>query len=301
MKLFELFRHEEWTIGLVRQPMAEIVRNGISEPIDWLPMPEPWTFRADPCLAVDEQGRMHLYCEAIDLREGRGEIHHAILDPEHPKQTHFTPVVVEKTHLSYPQVFRNDDDGWWMAVENWEGGGLALYHADHLGDPWIKRSTVMPERPVVDGTLFRKDDLWWLFCTFQDDLPNSRLHTFYADSLDGPWQPHGLNPIKDDSSGARPGGSLFEVDGKLIRPAQDCSGTYGGALALHHVTLLTSNQFAEQTLRVLTPMPGRYRRGLHTLTGAGDVTVIDAKRWRYHLLEPVRKLMAARKRRLRME
>lgn len=295
MKFSGLFRREEWTLGVVRQSLADIARDGLGASISWLPAAAPWTFCADPFLVTDDVGRLHLFCEAIDVREGRGEIHHAILDPEQQEQTHFVQMVAETTHLSYPQVFRGDGDDWWMAVENWEGGGLALYRSGQLDGPWTKHAIDFPERPVVDGTFFKQNGLWWLFCTFQDDHPNARLHAFYADCLEGSWQPHALNPIKDELSGTRPGGALFEVDGKLVRPAQDSSNTYGGALKLQHVTLLTPSQFAEETLQTLNPPRGSYGQGLHTLTGVGDVSVIDAKRWRYHLFEPVRKLITARK------
>ena len=60
--------------------------------------------------------------------------------------------------------------------------------------------------------------------------------------------PHRLNPLKIDVTSSRPAGPLFERDGMLLRPAQDCSSTYGAAVVLHRIVELTPDRFQEQCL-----------------------------------------------------
>ena len=70
------------------------------------------------------------------------------------------------------------------------------------------------------------------------------------------------------------------VDGKLVLPMQDCTATYGGAIRPLTVTTLTTTAFeADAGEAIKAPRSfGAYRAGLHTLSAAGPVTLLDAKR-----------------------
>ena len=92
-----------------------------------------------------------------------------------------------------------------------------------------------------------------------------------------------MSPVKADLRGSRPAGPLFVADGQLIRPAQDCTTTYGAAVILQRVLRLTPTEFVEEPVARLAPDPrGPLPDGLHTLTAAGPVTLVDGKRhfWR---------------------
>ena len=76
----------------------------------------------------------------------------------------------------------------------------------------------------------------------------------------------------------------------LVRPSQGSTQTYGGAIVLNAVIRLDRSGYEEQPLRRLLSS-GAYPQGLHTLCPAGDVTIIDGKRWAFHPLDPVRYIM----------
>ena len=77
----------------------------------------------------------------------------------------------------------------------------------------------------------------------------------------------------------RPGGTPFVHQGTLYRPAQDCSRGYGGAVALNRVTRLSPVEFHEEVVTVVRPDPhGPFPAGIHTLSAAGDKTIIDGQR-----------------------
>ena len=75
---------------------------------------------------------------------------------------------------------------------------------------------------------------------------------------------------------SRPAGALFLWDGKLIRPSQDSSGGYGSALNLNRVDVLTETDYRETLIERIEPGAGY--RGLHTLNGVGEFSVIDVLR-----------------------
>ncbi len=89
--------------------------------------------------------------------------------------------------------------------------------------------------------------------------------------------------MKIDVRSSRPGGTPFRVDGQLYRPAQDCSRTNGGALAINAVTECTPVRYAENVVAVLRPDPdGPFPDAIHTFTAGLGGILIDGKRVSMH-------------------
>ena len=220
--------HEVWNIGLIDQPATDIVARGILAPVRWLSgLPRGMMF-ADPSCLEYSDGRRMVFVEAMNCRVGRGEIWSADLAPgETPTYSSFEPILRAPYHLSYP--FPILDEGRpILTAESWQAGKTTVWRQ---GDGrWRADGTLLAGRQVLDPTLWRGPDGWWLFCTFRDDGPDSCLHVFSSNSLQGPWSNHPRNPVITDFGGARPAGPLFVAGDQLIRPAQDCSQTYGGAV-----------------------------------------------------------------------
>ena len=194
----------------------------------------------------------------------------------------FEPILRAPYHLSYP--FPILDEGRpILTAESWQAGKTTVWRQ---GDGrWRADGTLLAGRQVLDPTLWRGPDGWWLFCTFRDDGPDSCLHVFSSNSLQGPWSNHPRNPVITDFGGARPAGPLFVAGDQLIRPAQDCSQTYGGAVVPNVVRRLDTQGYEEEPVRRLEPRPGSYPWGVHTFCPAGNVTLIDGKTWRFDPLE----------------
>lgn len=273
--LLDRFARDEWNIGVVHQSVADIVRRGIQEPVTWFPY-NSWRILADPFCLTNADGSITVYAELLNHWLGKGEIVSAtIASGDDLCKAALKRCVVGPAHLSYPNYVQ-DGTTHYAIMESFEAGGLFLWRRD--GATWHYVKTLLT-RPAIDATIYRDVDRWWLFCTFADDGPDERLHLFYADSLLGEWTPHPMNPIKNDRANARPAGALFVVDGQLIRPAQDSSVTYGGRLILNHVRTLTADVFDEVPYRIIVPQSKYYKDGIHTITAAGQYTIIDGKRW----------------------
>ena len=92
-----------------------------------------------------------------------------------------------------------------------------------------------------------------------------------------------MNPIKYDTPIARGAGKPFTLDGKLYRPVQDCSRTYGGELLIKEITILTPDEFSEDNIQKISGcLPFNDR--IHTFNSNGTITVIDGAQNRYSLL-----------------
>jgi hypothetical protein len=188
------------------------------------------------------------------------------------------PVLPDEVHASYPYIVTHDSEIYCLP-EVARARGVRLFRARRFPGDWEDLGILVPDVAAVDPTVVHHDGRWWLFFTDKDVDSNAALHLWHAPELLGPWEPHTSNPIKTDVRSSRPAGTPFVHDGKLFRPAQDCSSTYGGAIALNEVEVLTPNRFRERVVHVIGPAPrSPYPAGCHTLSAMGPQTLIDGKR-----------------------
>jgi hypothetical protein len=96
-----------------------------------------------------------------------------------------------------------------------------------------------------------------------------------ADRLTGPWtfQPGGV--VASDVRVARGAGSVFETAGRLIRPSQDGSVSYGHALILNEILALAEAPYRERAIcRVESGWMPRLE-GVHSYSRVGEWEAID--------------------------
>ena len=78
-----------------------------------------------------------------------------------------------------------------------------------------------------------------------------------------------------DAGAARPAGGFVRRQGRLLRPVQDCTDGYGGAIGLAEVLRLDPRGFQQRFLSRIAPVPGAAYRGLHTINRAGPIETVD--------------------------
>ena len=273
------FRHNEWNIGLVRQPIQAFLEPSFRPEIEWNSAPSAHSFRADP-FGVLVDGIPYVFYEHLDYRDGLGTIRCNM-----PRSSSFDEEINvdfgTNVHLSYPYVFAHED-AIYCVPETHNLNEIALYRALEFPVRWERYRVLVPNFAGVDTTVFRWKDGWWLMCGNQLDGPNEKLFVFHADDLRGPWKSHPGNPVKTDARNSRPGGTPFVVDGKLYRPAQDSSRSYGNRVVMNEVTTLTENDFSEHEVAIVHPFSNsQYPAGVHTISSFGQWTLIDARRSRF--------------------
>lgn len=278
--LRDLFRHEQWNVGVVDQPIAAFLDASTRAPTKWLPVPGDSEIRADP-FGIQRDGRTTILCEYLNYDNNRGVI--VAADPA--GRTADLPVEIgpkPNVHLSYPFLLQ-DGDRLLCVPETHEAREIALYESERFPDRWRRVATLVSDTRTVDATLFRHESCWWLMGS--EPAPkgaNCQLHLWYSQDLSGPYRPHAGNPVKIDVRSARPGGTPFVHEGVLYRPAQDCSTRYGERIVINRVTELTPTSFREDFACAVEPdARGPYPAGLHTLSAVGNLTLIDGRRIRF--------------------
>lgn len=291
------FRYDVWHVGLCETSAAELVGEGLTRPVRWLPRPGAWRYLADPFVMELPEGPL-LLMEDYAYRDAKGRISAV---PVGAAAAAPRVVFEAEEHLSYPFVLRVGER-FACVPECAEGERLRWLEWDAGSGTLVQRRFLAP-LALADPTLVEHEGAWFLFgCP--PHAPQHELWAWHAGSLDGPWTPHPLNPLKSDVGSARPAGPFFRVGDALYRPAQDCSRSYGGRVVLHRVLRLSRDAYAEERVRVIEPLPGSgYPHGLHTLSPFSGGVALDARLRRLSLAAPALRLhvlLAERRRRRRL-
>jgi hypothetical protein len=267
--------HEIWNIGIVDEPIRVFLQPRARPRVRWLPPLRKGRFLADP-FGVSKNQVLYILCEEFDYRRGKGRIVCIELNEDMPRSEP-QPAIQLPIHLSHPYLLEHRGTIY-CVPETYEAREINLYRAKTFPLEWDRVSTLVDNFAGVDPTVFQYEDRWWLTCCDQDTGPFDRLFVWHARDLFGTWIPHSTNPVKVDIHSSRPAGTPFMHDGRLYRPAQDCSTTYGARVVLNRVTKLTPTEFEEETEVAAEPyVDSDYPHGLHTLSAAGSATLLDGK------------------------
>ena len=291
---------EMWRAGFIPAPIATLAEPAAwaawASRIAWLPDPGPWRYLADP-FGLQRDGLTHVFVEAFDYRTLHGVIEHHELAPDLTWRNRST-VLALPHHVSYPFIVEDAGEVF-MIPENYRSNAITLYRARRFPAEWVRETTLLEGVPGAEPSLFKHEGRWWMFFTVVSGGRDQReLHLAHAERLTGPWRLHRQNPVINDATGARPGGTPFLAgDGAVMLPVQDCSRTYGEALRFARFTELSpENVVVEHTAARLTGglASAAERDGFHTLAHCGTGTLFDVKRfqhdWGRHVVDLRRRL-----------
>ena len=286
----KIFYLEQWKTGVCEKTIEEFMdehyRSEVQNPPEvefeektrWLAKTSRDKFLADPFFVKKTGNGMQLLAEEYDFLTGKGYL----VDVELDRNCAIVDKrrIMEGTeHMSYPFILQHQEKTYCIP-EICERNSISLY--EQVGDEWIYIKDLVEDFPGVDSTVIQHNDCWWLFATDKRDHPSTKLFIWYAKELLGDWLPHSLEPAKTDVQSSRSGGLPFFYKGKLFRPTQDCSSTYGGAVTINEISSLTQDIFEERP--VLHIKPNRrwdYNQGLHTFVPFEGGIIVDSKRYEF--------------------
>jgi hypothetical protein len=233
-------------------------------------------FWADPHILKGDNG-WHVFLEEYLYASGRGHISVMTIG-EDGSWTTPRPVLKQDYHLSYPFVFSWEGVRY-MIPETSKNRTIELYECTDFPDSWVLKRILMNQVRAVDATLLHDQNRWWLFANMaeQDGAETTdELFLFSSDDfLEGSWTPHPLNPIVSDCRTARPAGRVFEYQGEMYRPSQDCSEEYGGGINFNRITRLTEQEYEEVLVDSYKPRWDKNIFGLHSYAIADGLKVVD--------------------------
>lgn len=231
-------------------------------------------FWADP-FAVEHEGRYFIFFEELPYCSRKGRIMAIEVFEDAPPGEPL--VVLERPyHLSYPFLFAWEGS-LYMLPETAENRTIEIYRCEAFPARWRLDRVVLDSLSAYDATLWRGDDRWWMFVSVAEPGADSsdELHLYSSATPLGPWTAHRGNPVISDVRCARSAGPLFERDGKLYRPSQDCSPAYGHSVLINRVDVLCENDYRESAVHRVGPGWREDIQRVHTFGAAGRLRVID--------------------------
>lgn len=270
----------QWNVGVIDAPIQALLDEDTPPEIRWSPLAE-----ADPYFLADPFGAVRgddlwILCEECGASTARAMGVKA-LSAVRVRDGSFSPAQRIAgdafLHMSYPYLLDHGGETY-LVPESVRSKRISLFRALAFPTDWEEVATIADGVRAVDSTIVRFDDRWWLMYTDENLGKNDNLCLLYADDIHGPWLPHKANPVKQDVRSSRPAGTPFLHEGALYRPAQNCSQSYGGSIVLNRVVEMTPSRFSEEPITEIRPAPP-YSAGTHTLSSAGEMTVIDGLRF----------------------
>nr|WP_298927232.1 hypothetical protein [uncultured Allomuricauda sp.] len=234
-------------------------------------------FWADP-FPIEKNGKYYIFFEELIYKNGLGNI--SVLELDEKGNYSKPSVVLEKDyHLSYPFLIE-DQDQLWMIPETLQSNQIELYHCEEFPLKWKLEKILIKNIRAVDTTILYHNKKYWLFCNIRENegaSTSDELFLFHSSVLaTDKWQPHPMNPIVSDVRYSRPAGQIFEYNGHLIRPSQNCAKHYGYGMQLQIIERLTETDYKEVNLQSIHPNWSKDLISTHTLNHEGKLTVIDA-------------------------
>ena len=240
-------------------------------------------FWADPFI-IFKDDVYYVFFEEFVYEKNKGHISFLTIkensDYSKPKK-----ILERSYHLSYPFIFRYNEK-YYMMPDSSPNNTIDVYECSEFPERWSFHKTLIKNITTMDSTLFHKDGKWWLFTSvtsYQNQKRENELFLFYSDNpLSDKWISHPKNPIVSNVKGSRSAGKIFEEDGHILRPAQDCSERYGYGIIFYQINILNEIDYQEKEIRVIYPNWNKKIIGVHTYGQENKLTVIDVriKKWR---------------------
>jgi len=234
-------------------------------------------FWADPHILY-QNNRYYIFIEEYLYRTQKGHISLIVMD-EDGVYSEPTIILDKPYHLSYPFVFEHDNECY-MIPESRSNKTIELYKCVVFPHQWEFCMNLMENVEAVDTTVYYDDDRWWLFVNMVENKGEcawDELFLWSASELQSScWEPHPQNPIVSDCKTARPAGKIFSKNGRLYRPSQNCSKSYGYGYNISEITSLNQHSYEEEIVSRVTPDWDKDIIGTHTFNRINNLHIIDA-------------------------
>lgn len=281
--LYGLLFEKRWQVSLAGCPRGHLrnVLDGTVFPAapEWrtLPIPREYLFYADPFFSADPPG---LLVEAMSRRTALGEI--VLVGKDRHSR-----VLAGPGHYSYPSTCPIGGRQVILPEASLSGPPRA-YELAGGASSCLGTLRLDSDEGVLDPTLLVHGGRLYLFGNLAS-IGSNALFLWSAASLQDRFERHPLSPIRISPMGGRMGGSILEIDGRLIRPGQNFRDSYGDGIVTFEIEELTPATYRE---RLVAELRFADRSGPHTLNWRDGELVFDWYRESVTLLAGVRRLRA---------
>ncbi|BBE73597.1 glucosamine inositolphosphorylceramide transferase family protein [Oharaeibacter diazotrophicus] len=260
----------EWHVGVRPDDGSDGIPDLAGRPFRLIP-DDGARFLADPFPAARD-GRRVVFVEELPFSTGKGVISSVEIAADGTPGA-LRPVLELDCHLSYPYLLE-EDGTLYMVPETSGRGTVELWRCIDFPGRWELDTVLISGCDLSDASPMRDGEGWAMFANGRARWCSTwdAVELWRAPALRGPWRRCGDGPFLVDVRTARPAGAPFHVGGRVVRPVQDSSERYGGALAFAAMDDLGARPAQTVVRRVRPAAP---LLGLHTWNRGGGLEVVD--------------------------
>lgn len=274
-----------WLLGICEKGLDDLKENRIHWISNGRYEGKKWF--ADPFILDYDNKKIHLLVEEFDYRVHRGRIAKLTVDREKWVVEDCKIILDLPTHLSFPMIWRYNNHIY-VCPENYKSGGWKMYRYDE-GNDVLQFEHELLKHPLTDAIMYCHNDNIYILSTFEPTPSGKELSIWKYRQLTESYDK--VQTVTFNENIARNAGMVFEYDGKLIRPAQECNDIYGHAISFQQVTVCNELFSFKEIFRWYSKHT-QYNIGTHTYNQhPNGMAVIDVKGYRYPTLGRLLKRM----------
>lgn len=227
---------------------------------------------ADPFIVEVNPDSIILFVEEYLFASSKGRISQIKVNRNDFTLTEVKPILELSSHLSFPYPIKHNDEIY-VCPENCADDDVSIYR--YNGSNLIEKVKILSGK-FVDTQIMTDGDCFYVFTS--KISPNSNggssiLEIYKSKSLLGPYE-H-FQTIANDKIEERGAGIIFTLEGKTIRPTQDCNDGYGKGVVFNSLCMSHSKFTQHQISRI--PANSQYNNGLcfHTFSVFGNLAAVD--------------------------
>lgn len=267
-----------WNIGFSDITKDDFISSKELGRVTWMKHTYRDRFFADPFILKVTPENIVVLAEEYIFDNPPGRIVELVVDRKTKCLKKRYELLKLPTHLSYPAIIRINNEIY-VYPENGQSGQLNLYRYDAENHKLVDPLCIL-NKPVADATIFHTGGYGYILTATMYPETQECAYIFKSKAIFDSFEKEGAEIFQKSRSCSRPAGDLFEVNGIVYRPAQDCSLRYGGALSI----MCFDPKSQRETLCFnITPDSFKYPLGIHTINFKDGVVVVDG----YGYLNPI--------------
>jgi hypothetical protein len=246
--------------------------NSDSWDISWLNHDCRDRFFSAPFILEANDKNIIVLVEEFYYPDCKGRIAKLTVDRKNFSLTKNDTVLELETHLSFPAIFRHDDKIWFYP-ENSAAGKLTLYQFDVMNNT-VTAVSILSSKPLADTVITGRFGKPHLFTTKLPNDSGSVLLIYKSEQWNGGFKL--LQTVEFKEKIARNAGVIFEFDGMILRPAQNCNKGYGKGLFFQIINY-ENREFTFGEYKRFYTISKKYNSRLHTfnLSETHDIIAVD--------------------------
>lgn len=282
MKIINRFKECTYNVGFIEKKIEDIFVTGIGKgDIVWMKHKYNDRFFADPFLIKEDNEFFYILCEEYIFKERVGKIVLLTVSKKEYKLVNRKVFIEENHHLSFPYCELN---GQWVVPEACWSGKAFAYQLD-LEEMKIKTKIQIADEGLVDNIFYEASDkIIWLYAG-TTKCANAELYVYKIDDKKK-FIRATQEPVEIGLECSRSAGMLFECDGKLYRPVQDCKERYGKRISIMEVLSIGEEGYKVRECRKIDSSENPiYNETMHTFNVYKDIILVDGSKDFFHFPE----------------